>query len=301
MRCTIHRWFVGPALIVLLASAGLEAEGLVRSQQARAALRPAIKNSARSRHRDEEGRFFRSVEEGLVRRGHDASAAHALMQHAEKHPSAHAWHLASLALTWDGERERAAARAASRAARLSPADSALARAEDAAIDALTWAEIREVSRPAGAVAGGVVVLGLLGWLGRRAHARYRCRWIDGLRARVVAAADGQPATTGSDLAVVPGTQSLAFDVFLDGAGPLPARHGPTLSVVLSHRQDSRTIRLTPVKDVRQDALRVRLSETSLGEVLAHAGPWRVSVALDGKHVGETGLLVLGRQAARLTR
>jgi hypothetical protein len=226
---------------------------------------------------------------------HDAVAATALTAYAEAHPSARTWHLAGLALTWDGERERAAAQAATRATRLAPGDATMARAEEAALDALLWAEIREVSRPASAVAGGVVVLALLGWLGRRAHARGRRRWIDGLRARVIAAADGQPAAAGSDLVMTPETTGLALDVFLYGPGPFPGRHGPTLSVVLSHGRDSRTVRLTPVKDARQDAIRVRLSETSLAEVLAHPGRWRVAVLLDGRHVAEAGLLVTARQ------
>jgi hypothetical protein len=61
--------------------------------------------------------------------------------------------------------------------------------------------------------------------------------------------------------------------------------------VLSHGQDSRTVRLTPVKDVRQDAVRVRLSEPTLREVLAHPGRWRVNVALDGRPLAQAGLLV----------
>jgi hypothetical protein len=90
-----------------------------------------------------------------------------------------------------------------------------------------------------------------------------------------------------------------LDVFLSPPPPgrLGRHAGPTLSLVLSHGQDSRTVRLTPVKDVRQEAVRVRLSEKTLEEVLAHPGRWRVNAALDGRSLAQAGLLVPAREHA----
>jgi hypothetical protein len=296
VRPHLRRWFVGAALLALLAGAGLEAEGLARSAQARHALLSAVRGDEEGRGRTEENDRFRQGER-LVRRGHDAWAAQTFVAFAEAQPSARAWHLASLALTWDGERERSAARAATRAAKLSPGDLALLAAEESAVDALVWAEMREVSRPVSAVAVVVLVLACAGWLARRVHARRRRGWIDRVRARLVVNADGSPARAGGDPVVTPDTRGLALDIFLDGAGEVPARQGPTLAVVLSHGRESRIVRLTPVKDVRQDALRVRLSDATLAEVLAHPGRWRVTVALDGRHVGEAAVLVESALAA----
>jgi hypothetical protein len=296
-RPHVRRWFVGAALLVLLAGAGLETEGVVRSELARHALRAALREHQPELSETEAGRLAWELASRDTARRRDASAAWILSAHAEAHPSALTWRLASLALTWDGERERAAAKAAARATRLAPGDPALAAGEEAAVDALLWAEMREASRPAAAIAGVVLALAFFGWLGRRVHARRRREWIDAIRARLVVNADGSPVHAGAQPLVTPDTRGLALDVFLDGAGPMPARDGPTLSVVLSHGRESRIVRLTPVKDVRQDALRVRLSDTTLAEVRAHPGRWRVSVALDGRHVGEAALLVESALAA----
>ena len=286
------RWLVAPAALAVLAGAALEIEAAVRSERAYRELGPVLLELERASADGPERPSIPDVRRKQHRRRNDAWAAQRLYEHAEQHPSAQAWRAASLALTWDGDREHKAALAARRAARLAPHDPGMAALEAEALDAATWAEVREVTRPVAWVGASLLMLGLMGWLARRARARRRRAWVAGASVRVVPSADGRQGP-GTELLVPQGTESLVLDVFLSPppAGRIGRCHGPTLALVLSHGQDSRTVRLTPVKDVCQDAVRVRLSEPTLREVLAHPGRWRVNAALDGRPLAQAGLLV----------
>jgi hypothetical protein len=285
------RWATVPALLTVVVGAGLEVEGLVRAQRARASLRPAVEELL-SRAPDAASRVQVERIRYSMLSGFDASTASELEALATRSPSPEAWAATALAYTWS-RAESLAARAARAAERLAPGDARFTALMEDALDAATLEEVREVTRPFLALGGIILFLASLGWLRRRALARRREAWLARAQVRVVGSADGRTASPGEDLLVPRNAQSVSLDVFLS-APPAPrscGRHGPTLSVVLSHGQESRALRLTPVKDVREDAVRVRLSAATLMEVAARAGRWRVTVALDGRPVAETGLLV----------
>lgn len=294
MRPLVRAALAGAALAVL-AGAALEVEGWVRGAAARAALTPALAEAVALAPDDALRTRLMGVRARGLDRGHDAATARALWEQAEEHPSAVLWRAASLAATWDGGRERPAARAAQSAARLAPGDARYAAFADDALDAATWADVRGTVRPVASVGAALLALALLVRLGRAAQARRRRAWLQRTEVRVHGSADGRPGAPGEDLVVLPGARSVVLDVFV-AAPPVPprgGRHGPTLSLALSHGRDSRTLRLTPVKDLRQDAVRTRLSASTLAEVLARPGRWRVLVALDGHPVAEAGLRIPG--------
>jgi len=151
--------------------------------------------------------------------------------------------------------------------------------------------VREASRPIGGVAAGLLVLAGVAALVRAGRARRRRVWLSQVRLRVLATADGQPAPAGGDLALSPTARDVRLDVFLDGAAAPSRRCGPTLSVALSHAREGRTLRLRPVKDLRQDAVRLQLSPESLAGLRRHPGRWKASVSLDGRPMAETNLQV----------
>lgn len=298
MRSVLH-WIVPLSVLTVLGAAALEGEALAARHQARQELRRALATAPAAAQPEELRERLRSIARGPVASGSDAWAAGDLTRLAEEQPSALTWRLAALAETWNGGREAAAARAAGQASRLAPGDGDLAALAERALDHATWARARAVARPLGAIAGGLVALALLAAALRRAARAGRRRWIRQLGVRVTGAADGQPAAEGAPLCLAPQAAQAHLDVFLC-APPGRCRSrcvGPTLAVALSHADASRTVRLTPVKDVRQDAVRVRLSAPTLALLKAYPGLWRVMVTLDGSAVAQAAIRVL--EAPRL--
>jgi hypothetical protein len=221
-------------------------------------------------------------------RGGDPVAAAAA---AEAEPSAAAYRRLSLARLGAGDAEGAAA-AALTAARLAPKDARAAAAADAALDAAMRARAARGARP--------WLLASAAWLavaGARAAlaARERRRVGDALRrarGRVVPACEGEGAATG---VAGPETAGIVLDVHL-GAALGDLRGKPPVVVVLSHSGASRAVRLSPVSDYSGSALRVRLSDSARGEVLAHPGRWRLLARAGGETVAEGVLEVRGRRA-----
>jgi hypothetical protein len=286
------RWILPMAALAVLASAALEIEGLHRSGAARERLRTELWRAVGNNEGESETRaFWHSVLSRELAWGQDASTSHRLGRWAEAHPTAQAWRFAALAELWNSNMGRSAARRAERAARLAPGDAAAQALVDETLDVATLDEVREVSRGVGAVSLGLLTLSGLGALSRAWHARRRRAWLRLVTLRVLASADGQGPPAGGELAVGSGARDVRLDVFVEGgAGPTRGR-GPTLSVAISHGRESRTLRLRPVKDLRQDAVRLHLSPESLAHLRRHPGRWKASVALDGRPMAETVLQV----------
>lgn len=213
-------------------------------------------------------------------------------------PEAHratalAWHAAGDALR--------AARHAELAWRLDPTNAALGSLRERTLNASVLARLSRQARPF--VLGGALVLVvlLLRRGRRRRHARRRRRWLDGLSADVHVVADGRRLAHGEPL---PATDDVAIDVFLRGrhglARPPCDPRGARLGLVLSHAGASRTLRLTPVDGIRQDAIRVPLKDSTLDALRAEPGAWRLHVQLDDRGLVIVPLQV-GTPAARRHR
>jgi hypothetical protein len=207
------------------------------------------------------------------RAGQTAIAARFFAQHAETLPTSASLRVAGLSAAATGDLE-SGARHATLAARLAPGDEALAREASSALDGALLARARGPSWAA--IGLGAVTLLFLG--GRRRHhvCRRRAReaYVDHLEGHLV-------------------VRGGRVDVLLSprpGATPLPAPSpGPTLALVLSNPSVSRSVRLTPRRDVREDAVRFHLRPDTLAAMEAHPGPWRVQARLDGRLVAEARL------------
>ena len=71
--------------------------------------------------------------------------------------------------------------------------------------------------------------------------------------------------------------------------------------MLSHAACSTTLRLTPVRDVRGDAVRKRLKDDTLARVLAHPGTGRLEARLDGRALAAQPLEVEASAPGRACR
>jgi hypothetical protein len=209
----------------------------------------------------------------LGRRATPADAAD-LAAKADAKPSAETYRAASLAAGARGDLE-GAARFALLAQRVAPSPEN-DRAAERALDGAVYERLRPTG-DAFLLAGGAVLL--LAGFAARARARRR-------RARTLYATHLE-----GTLAVRPFGPSPAIDLFLRPRGGYVPRvapsPGPSLSVVLSCSHASRSIRLPTRHDVREDAVRVRLSDTTLRELASHPGTWRAQARLDGRLVAET--------------
>ena len=101
-----------------------------------------------------------------------------------------------------------------------------------------------------------------------------------------------------DLTITPSAQAVGFSLFIFSVG---YQAGPrfftaikedgvrylSLSLVLTHSE--RTLRLRPRRDVRDDAIRVRLRDATLRRLLAVPGTWRLLARLDGRLVAQADL------------
>ena len=144
----------------------------------------------------------------------------------------------------------------------------------------------------GGARAALVLLGLaLGAARRRHRKRHLDRWLDGVRGDLSVSVDGR-RETGSTL-LPADARKVSVDVFLRAkpGQPRPPGPGPTLVLVLSQNASNTTLRLTPVRDVRGDAVRTRLKDDTLARVLARPGTWRLEARLDGRAVAEHRLEV----------
>jgi hypothetical protein len=282
------------AALVLLGGLALEGTLVHATRDARADLPQAVARAAR-------GGGPADALPGLVEARAYGEVADALSSRAEAVPTPASRTLAAHAATAAG-RHRDAARHAAFAARLRPDDEATDRqARDTANLALLG-RLRPFARVLAAAGVLVLAFGMLRGVRRRCRRRRMRRWLAGLAGHVAVGVDGRTFSSSSvDVATVPpDTQSVVVDVFLRGRRPRrrPPRPGPTLAVVLSHAGSSLTLRLRPRHDVREDAVRIRLTDETLSRLLGAPGTWRLAAHLGGRLVSETALDVLPRVRRR---
>jgi hypothetical protein len=217
----------------------------------------------------------------------EAGDAAARLREAAEAPT-HASHAAAARAATAIGRFDEAARHAEWAARLLPGDAAARAEADRAADRAAIALLRPPARLAGG-AGAVVLLALAvrATLRRRAGAR-RGRWLDGVAVDVRGRVEGR--TSAGALRMSPAS-SVTIDVFLAAPPPRPVP-GPTVSVALSHAGSSRTVRLAPRRDVRDDAVRWRLSPETVAALLAAPGRWRLQTRVDGRLADERAIEVV---------
>jgi hypothetical protein len=210
---------------------------------------------------------------------------------AEAQPSAAALHRLARARARAGDADGAASAALS-AARLAPNDAALRAAADRALDAALRAKAARVAMPFLALSGAFLALRGASLARARRRRRRALDAIAAARGTVVATAQGSGQRPG---ALRPGAASLVLDVHLGTAlGDL--RPPPPITVALSHAGVGRSVRLTPVREYAGTAVRVRVSGSSLDEVLRFPGRWRVLVRSEGLAVAEGEVLVEGARA-----
>ncbi len=211
---------------------------------------------------------------------------------AEREPTAEAMDRAGRAFLAAGDVEGALSELEA-AARLAPGDAARAATADHAVDLALLDRGRGLARVL--LAGGLLgLLGLgVGVVRARARRRRLAAWLDGVRGRIEVRVAGRAPADGL-ARLEPGRGPVSVDVFL--AAPAgarrPPRPGPTLLVVFSHAARSRSVRLTPVRDLAQDAARVAVRDETRALLERTPGRWRVQARLDGRLVAESRLDVV---------
>jgi hypothetical protein len=289
------------ALAALALLAGLAVEGWTAHASGDAAR--ALPSRARSVLRTlEADRATAAALETAYRHaaaGRAGECARALESVLATEPSAPLHALASLAwlATGDGV---TSARHAQLAARLAPEDAALSSGAERALDLAVVYRARGATRTAGALGSAfLLVLLAAGWHGRRAR-RHRDAFLDALAARVRVTVDGEDVTAAPILEA--DSESLLLDVFLHGRYGMacPRRRGRDLAlhVTFSHAGSSRTVRLTPVREVRESAVRVPVRAETLRRLLAEEGRWIVHVRLGTRALLALPLDVRARRVQR---
>lgn len=238
----------------------------------------------------------------LARRRDYAGAAAILAIRTENTPSSASHSLAARGAAAAGRFDEAARHAAF-AARLAPADDGAVEVAQHQVDLTLLHRVRPATRVLAGV--GAVLLFAVLWGARRRARRGRrlAAWLDGLESRMTVLVDGQRMSGDRTFVVRPDAASVAVDLFLRAGGACrrPPRPGPTLSLVLSHAASNLTLRLTPRRDVRDDAVRIRFRDETLARLLARAGTWRLVARLDGQRVGEASIEVAPRAPERAAR
>jgi hypothetical protein len=289
-------------VVVGFVAGGLSVEAYTRTGMSRAqrALPGALARAFVPEGLGEAGAASLATARRAARAGEPAAAARALGTLTEQRPTPELHHAAALAWLAAGQAD-AAARQAQLAARLAPQDGALAAdAERMLNQDMAW-HARPWTRPAAALAAAVLLLLLAGAWHRRREQRRLHDYLAGLRARVDAWADGEPLA--HPLVLQPGTGSLTLDVFLRGrhglACPRRPEQVPALHLVLSSAGSNRTLRLRPVTNVCGDAVRVPVTDDTLGRLLARPGRWRLHLRLGDRPLLAVPLEVRAAPAARL--
>jgi hypothetical protein len=276
-------------IVFLLAGLALELALAHETLAARATLRDAVARASPIAQGvgHDDAKLLADVRASLAR--HElAPPATLLAARAEAAQSCDARRLASLAAASIGAFGEAA-RQAELAARLAPGDAAARQEAEDAVDAALLGRVRTPARILGGAAVLFLLLAALHAARRRHRGRLRARWLDGVRGRMSVSVDGRREAGGAWLSS--DARVVSVDVFLRAAdGPCPGP-GPTLGLVLSHAASSRSLRLTPVRDVQGDAVRTRLKDATLARVLERPGTWRLEARLDGRAIAEHHLEV----------
>ncbi len=220
-----------------------------------------------------------------ARRGRPLESARSLETILAEAPT-HELHTAAAYAFMAADRGTEAARHAQLAARLAPEEASSLALAERTVDLALAHRLRPLSRPAG-VFGALLLLGTMaGAFARRRERKHLERFLSGIRARVSLWADGNQLR--HPLAIPAGTERLTLDVFLRGqhgmACPRPPAHAPSLHLAFSSPGSNQTIRLRPVKELAGEAVRVPVSEETLGKLQARPGPWRLHVRLGDRPV-----------------
>lgn len=287
-----HRWLSTLAFLLLVGGLVLEIHDHGEENRAKSSLGGALREVSIPESAGERIPAQLNEVDAHVRYGRHLEAARGLDRIAGQVPTPSFHALAARAYRAAGD-ARTAARHWQLAASLAPEDEQLASAARASIDRALLAGLL----PGARIGLGLAALWFVFLFVHRGHARARERrtreWLEQLRGRLSFSVDG---TSGVSRPVLhPDTESLAIDLFLSGrygfALPTAPRWGSTLTLSLSHAGSSRTVRLTPVRNVRSDAVRVPLKDTSLDQVIDRAGTWRVTARLGDRVVALGDLTV----------
>ncbi|MDJ0975763.1 MAG: hypothetical protein QNJ98_14980 [Planctomycetota bacterium] len=172
------------------------------------------------------------------------------------------------------------------AARLAPDNARLQREAERAITLALFDRARPVARGAAAASALTLLALLLLTLRDRRRARRMKKYLDGVSGRLkLVVDDRRGADVGTLLA---DDRSLVIDLFLKGRYGMrptaPPRRGPTLVLACSNAGANRTVRITPVHDVRHDAVRVHVKPETVRRLRAHPGRWRIQATLGDRRV-----------------
>lgn len=291
-RFQAARWLSLPALLLIFGGLALEIHIRGKESRARVSLGGALGRVNLPNTAGEQVREHLAEARTLVRY-EDHSAAATLLDRISTQVPHSSTHVPAALANRAAGRGDAATRHWQLAARLAPADPELQRRADRALTTALFDQMRPYGRGA-AGAGAATLIFLLGvGLLRRRQARRMRRYLDGLSARVHMTVDDRPSTSAALLDAH--DDGLLVDVFLKGRYGIRSvaapKRGPTLHVTLSNAAANRTIRLTPIRDIRHDAVRVLVKPATLRRLRAHPGRWRLLATLGDRRVALATLTV----------
>ncbi len=297
-RSIAARWLTLPALLLLFG--GLVVEIHIRGKEARAreSLGGALGRATLPITAGEHVREMFEEARALVR-SQDPSAALTLLDRiATQAPHSTTHELAALAYRAAGHGD-AATRHMQFAARLAPDDKRLATQAERSLDLALFDRARPYARVAITGCGALLFVFLLGGLGRRRRDGRMRKYLDNVSARLKLVVDDRGAADAGIFA--PEDETLIIDLFLKGRYGIrpnsPPRRGPTLHLACSNATSNRTVRITPVRNVRNDAVRVHVKPETLRRLRAHPGRWRIQATLGDRRVAIAELTVLPEGAA----
>jgi hypothetical protein len=296
-------------LAVGLVLVGLSVEAVDHAEVSRAQralpgalARPLALPATAAEHHAAQARAHWREARAYATAGAHARGALSLEETAALGPTAQIHGAASLAWLAADQGERAA-RHAQLAARLAPADTALAGHADRMVDLALLHRFRPATRIGGALGLLALLAAVAHVLAARRDRRRLERFLDAVSVRLRFSVDGE--SVGPPLELARGAASLTLDVFLGGrygiAAPRRPRRAPTLHVTFSHAASNRTLRLRPMKHVRDSAVRIRVREETLARLLERPGRWRVHVRLGPRQVASATADVIDRPALRAAR
>jgi len=229
----------------------------------------------------------------------DYSAAETLLTRiATQAPHSSVHELAALTARAAGNGD-AATRHLQFAARLAPGDARLAAQAEQGIDLALFDRARPFARGAAGAGSATLLLLLVMLIGRRRRERRLRKYLDGLSGRLKLVIDER---RGADVGVLAREdETLTIDLFLKGRYGMrpvsPPRRGPTLVLACSNAASNRTVRITPIRNVRHDAVRVHVKPSTLHRLREHPGRWRIQATLGDRRVAVAELCVEPQEAA----
>ncbi len=286
-------------VVICFVAGGLSVEAITRAGVSRAerALPGALARAVASDTTGEAAASSLAAARQHVRHRQPAEAAAALERVAAEGPTQEL-HTAA-ALAWlAADRGLPAARHAQLAARLAPDNAEASAIAERAVDVALAYRLRPFSRPAGLFGGiGLLILAFSALARRREGIRLN-RFLQNLSARVQVWADGEQLR--HPLVLGPRTERLTLDLFLKGRYGMDCskrpQRAPTLHLAFSSPGSNQTIRLRPLKDVTDNAIRIPVRNETLAKLLAQPGPWRLHVRLGERPVLALPLEVRAAQA-----